>query len=566
MGIPHLTKHLLPYGKTAVLSGNQNQELSHVSSVVIDGPSLVYYVYDRLLAWTNLEIDVLDIQPSCDEVSRGFVSYLLELAYLGVEIHQICFDGALPLSKRQTRLARVEKSRRRLESFRRRNPFSVRKYCKETVIWPTQIWKDQNLPSRRRIVPENPFMVSAVFEDLKFRWDRKTVQKEVPGTTVLFEKDYPWADITIMAPGEADVDCAQVARLKRSTVLTNDSDLLIHNLGPEGTVILLNSLQFIENTADISKSEIRGLILHPAELPSKLGIVNLQRFAYELTMNHFLGVSELIHRCKEDPDVKDEPAEYAEFLQEYLVSDDLPTTSPGFSSLSLDPRISELFWQFELPSVYCQTDDQPHVYLGIQYEDPTRRCAWEQGRSHRALGYSLFNLSRRVRSQFAAIKEFVRRGERIVAEQVTLSSSRKAYSDLDSLQKDINHAEMVFGSKQKPSFWILFALSEIYRESSNATTIPNALLLEHFLRYGHMGKKTEWADIQLMAQIQAVLYSLRILRQLLDVTDLDISQHYRLILKDLPPLHFLMTSRHMMSQYFLDINSTRSAVHALAKE
>ena len=87
MGIPSLTKHLLPYADTIVLSGEQDQnEPPGVRSVVIDGPSLVYHVYYRLLAWTDSSLDVLDIQPTCDEVSRGVVSCLLELNRRGVEM------------------------------------------------------------------------------------------------------------------------------------------------------------------------------------------------------------------------------------------------------------------------------------------------------------------------------------------------------------------------------------------------------------------------------------------------------------------------------------------------
>lgn len=90
MGISHLTKHLLPYAETVSL-GRQNgqDEPPRVHAVVIDGPSLVYHVYDRLLAWTDPSCDILDVQPTCDEVSRGVVSCLLQLADLGVEMYKM---------------------------------------------------------------------------------------------------------------------------------------------------------------------------------------------------------------------------------------------------------------------------------------------------------------------------------------------------------------------------------------------------------------------------------------------------------------------------------------------
>jgi hypothetical protein len=86
MGISYLTKHLLPYAETVSLRRKSDQDPPCVQSVVIDGPSLVYHVYYRLLAWTTPAYDVLDIQPTCDEVSRGVVSCLLQLIDLGVEM------------------------------------------------------------------------------------------------------------------------------------------------------------------------------------------------------------------------------------------------------------------------------------------------------------------------------------------------------------------------------------------------------------------------------------------------------------------------------------------------
>lgn len=79
MGIPYLTKHLLPYADTVVLGGE-------VQSIVIDGPSLVYHAYYRLLAETDPSYDVLDIQPTCDEVSRAFMGCLLQLLERGIEM------------------------------------------------------------------------------------------------------------------------------------------------------------------------------------------------------------------------------------------------------------------------------------------------------------------------------------------------------------------------------------------------------------------------------------------------------------------------------------------------
>ena len=203
--------------------------------------------------------------------------------------------------------------------------------------------------------------------------------------------------------------------------------------------------------------------------------------------------------------------------------------------------------------MYC-CGERPHFYLGILHEDHSRRCAWEQGRPLRALGYSLLNLSRVTTRRFPVVHEFVRRGGRIVAEQVTLAGVKTVAADLKSLRRRLDRAQSVFGGASQSSFWVLFSLSEIYRDNTNITTSPSAVQLKRFLEQGFMGEKPEWEDIHLMAQIHAVLYSLRILWQLLcvtlDIDDVELSTLRHSILACLPPLHLLIDSRHALTRAF----------------
>lgn len=88
MGIQSLTKHILPYAETVTLGSSQSKDAAPLSvkSVVIDGPSLVYHVYYRLLAWKDIRCDAIDPQPTCDQVSRGVATCLVDLANRGVEM------------------------------------------------------------------------------------------------------------------------------------------------------------------------------------------------------------------------------------------------------------------------------------------------------------------------------------------------------------------------------------------------------------------------------------------------------------------------------------------------
>jgi hypothetical protein len=405
-------------------------------------------------------------------------------------------------------------------------------------------------------------MVSAVFEDLRTRWSREQIIQETQyDPSHLPDGDYPWAEITVMVPGEADVECAHVSRLTGSAILTNDSDLIVHDLGPHGAVVFLNSAQLVEDTEDNASSQIRAMRLHPKELAHRLGIKDIPRFAYELNENPHLGFSELVRRSKENQGVVDHSDNYHDFLREYQPDTERCLAVRGSAYVqNLDPRVSELFWQYELPDIFCEADE-PHIYLGILFEDHSRRCAWEIGRFYRALGYSLLNQAHPPAKQFTTVSEFVRRGTRIVAEQITLGGSKTVASDLSMLQKRLDLARSVFGAADQSIFWVMFAIAEIYRDPSSQTSLPGAVQLERYLTRGFVGKGTEWTDVHLLAQIHAVLYSLRMLQQLVRfIPDNNLSGSNRLMLSNLPPLHNLLPSRQEIIQRF---SSSGELVHGL---
>ena len=53
MGVPRFMSDLLPYAKTATLGEpvQANDERSNIRSIIVDGPSVVYYVYNKLVAY-----------------------------------------------------------------------------------------------------------------------------------------------------------------------------------------------------------------------------------------------------------------------------------------------------------------------------------------------------------------------------------------------------------------------------------------------------------------------------------------------------------------------------------
>lgn len=88
MGILHLKRHLQPHASTVWFGTGYNAPdgAKQITSVVIDGPSLVYHVYYRLLSRMEEWFNSVDIQPSSDEVSIGTMRFLLGLRDMNVAV------------------------------------------------------------------------------------------------------------------------------------------------------------------------------------------------------------------------------------------------------------------------------------------------------------------------------------------------------------------------------------------------------------------------------------------------------------------------------------------------
>ena len=83
MGIPKLMYDLLPYADEVVI-GCRNAEffgltVPLIRKIVIDGPSLVYYIYSRLYPRCHQSMVGVDAQPSYTNVNLGVVEFLTAL-------------------------------------------------------------------------------------------------------------------------------------------------------------------------------------------------------------------------------------------------------------------------------------------------------------------------------------------------------------------------------------------------------------------------------------------------------------------------------------------------------
>jgi hypothetical protein len=490
--------------------------------------------------------------------------YLLHLKILGVEMYAhkaitdrrsieltdlsqaIYFDGALPASKRETRLSRLESQRRKLEIFCAATNYGFHErtsFSSPRSIGPETVLCSRPLPSRCSNVPINPFIVPTVFEDLKCRWSGQNIATALGEALPLMSPNsdvFLWADITTMVPGEADTYCAHTANLTGSSVLTNDSDLILYNLGESGSVIFLDSVELSKwDSIEPLEYEIRAAVLYPSRVARRLGITDLLPLAYELKNQPDTGLVELLQRTK----YGHEGETYDKFAAEY--TNDPCRLQPQLFKV-LDTRISELYWQYVMRGEYADRDN-PQVYLPVLLEDHTKRCAWAKGRSYRSIGYSILNLSRPTSERYWYTTEFVRRGQRITDDRIPLQDHNSVSAEMESLCARVDSLRAGFeraGSSPR-EFWKIFALLESYGLDIKLTQ-RDVQKLEEFLELGYMGEQLEWADIHLTAQIQAILYSLRVLKQLLELSssDDDVSLKLMATLEQLPPLHLMIESSH----------------------
>jgi XPG domain containing len=660
MGIPKLIQTLQPLAERVILGQDSSANrpssdgaisndsiggerlLSRVMSVVIDGPSLIYHIYHRLLCLkTSQQYHIQSThqppnsskhrhpilsQPNYSEINRAVLSFISYLQHdLRVEVQKIYFDGALPASKRDVRLARLEDGRRKLVEFRDLYPNLTARGHHEwngcdalsSSLFPVSSFSNGKnrkgnkrsnwdleelnagllfqtpapLPASLKSLPAPPFMVPAAIEYLRFYLDPPTsTQTSTPQPTSVTTSNTqilqrPSALIQIV-PGEADPYCAAHARRSGAAILTSDSDLLAYDLGSDGSVVFLNSLEVsLHSPEDLEEGEGRpprtllGMRYHAPFLTSKLGIsCMLQRFCFHKFLDPSLSTSELKVRCRGDLTLElgsGKEEEWGEFQQQYstdglvLHGDDGDGDAEARSGIAkcrckisplhlqgLDPRVAELVMQFQIlnppaggtdeqvekaKDVEHDSDEEKnmHMYLPLLLEDPSRDSAWSYGQSIRNLAYTLLprfipppptasGQRRRLR-----IKEYQRRGPRIVGLTIEMhpdtASSDQGNTQIESLLSSLPSPHrrpisktVVFDSlpavalPPAPHIWKSLAISRISEQRILAgKAAPDHEWAERYLTPQRVPyAPTSWDDVHNQASVEAVLYSLRMLKQI----------------------------------------------------
>lgn len=87
MGIPHLIAQIRPYAKsiswTAEVRGADDKKRDNL---IIDGPSLAYYIYHRCLATKTDARTALDAIPTYTELGKATVEWLEKMETFGLYV------------------------------------------------------------------------------------------------------------------------------------------------------------------------------------------------------------------------------------------------------------------------------------------------------------------------------------------------------------------------------------------------------------------------------------------------------------------------------------------------
>lgn len=530
MGIPRLSQDLSPYAERVSLGSScpptQTQPAEGVvTSLVVDGPSLVYSVYNKLLAYRP------SATPTYEEINEALLHLLSEFTDHGVDIQNLFFDGALPTEKRHVRAERMEKLRHQLETYRQAHPGgpptsnSIHFLDCSRILWNTPV-----VSSRRPTLPAPPFMVASAIESLLCT---------------------AWKDRVQVVPDEADAFCANAARDGQTAVLTNDSDLTVHDLGPGGRVILLHSVEKTPETT-LGVGSITALALTPSHIAQRLGVTSLPRFGFERFLDPSASIAIVKERARDEARLEKLDAEYVTFLEQYSNSSpSLRRPQPVLNSL--DPRIAELV---------VDSTESPHMYLTPLLEDPSRDSSWSYGTDVRQLAYTILFTIKSGPRKVKDVVEYARKGQRITSSTLPILPEAPNRDRLGQVLSLLGSPSLETAS-DAILHWHILATSLVHKQKSGAgkstPTMPQIARI--FGLQPIPTSKFSWDDIHLLGNIHAVLYSLRILKQITRyaLTDLrhktdEHNNHNDLLQR----LHLLLARLELMpavQDLFLDVSN-----------
>ncbi|EMF11288.1 uncharacterized protein SEPMUDRAFT_68761 [Sphaerulina musiva SO2202] len=516
---------------------------------IIDGPGLAHHIYHGLCENSSSSSSSTSTVITYGDCVHATIEWLDQLQGYGFRIDSILFDGALPASKKDVRIDRLQSYIARLKAFKKTSPSGLPSSSSSSYSMMTTTMTAGG--SARKSLPPPPFLVFAVVEEL--------VRSK-------------YANVTFVVPGEADPFCvvaaaeaaaaaaaqAMISGVQEAaspiTIFSDDSDLIVFEAGAQTRIVPFRDLTVTEMGE--TTTVLQGYEYRPAEIlrREKCHLSSLIKPAFFMSLDLFCNLGQALQltaaaaaAAADSPGggLLDDREDYQAFAQQFHTSKEVQELAEIRSNdilknslASRDSRVSELVHQVQLQARGEMTGPM-RVYLPFISDDPARSTAWNVGRETRVLAYSivLVLLQPHVQQQqhdFFNIQEYRRTGARISAVLLELMNSSGSDSDTEGiistsarlascLQNGLDTAKGI-NLQQEADAWrfvvMEHVLTYLHYEGLTLPSIEDAVqvVLQGIGSSKEEGKERKWQMVHLDAQYQAAYYSFRMLQQLLMVT------------------------------------------------
>jgi hypothetical protein len=161
----------------------------------------------------------------------------------------------------------------------------------------------------------------------------------------------------LAVPGEADSYCTTMAKTTGAAVLSNDSDMVMYDLGSEGSLVLFDTLDIIWDGDSNDYQELQNGILTaqrlcPVNIARRLGNIiparkfSLLRLGFERARDPSASTGAIRSRCITTHCTESAVA-FEQFGKCIWTQKALePRDDIAITLLQLDPRLSELYCQY----------------------------------------------------------------------------------------------------------------------------------------------------------------------------------------------------------------------------
>jgi hypothetical protein len=326
-------------------------------------------------------------------------------------------------------------------------------------------------------------------------------------------------DVTHLVNEEADKYCAAFARAHEAIILTGDTDLLLYDTGPDGRVIFFEDVQdFITlPPSALTSTMIRVRCHEPARIAKLLGLKGLIHLGYEVKSDYSKTIGHYINNAKQH---NIRPCQsYEQFCRQYAPPPGLQDcitylhSVPNINSFHidvLDPRLSECVNAVLEPPTNVM---ERTMYLPNLFEDPSRASAWNVGIETRRTSYSVLQLC--LKSPIS-MYENTRHGHRATSEKLHLIAAGELPANVSDTVSLFSRSMMPFHLMSLQMQWRLFCITMVHAylvvEQKSLPTLADVRKLLTGMT------ELDWSLVHLEAQVQAIFYSVRMLKQCTDVT------------------------------------------------